>query len=427
MHETRRQFLTRTGLATVVAASAVSTRSLLAADPPSERVRVGVIGLGRGLDHVNALLQVPHAQVAFVCDVDERRALAAAERVEKQSGKRPAIHRDLRKLLEESTLDAVSIALPNFWHAPATILACAAGKHVYVEKPGSHNAREGELMVAAAAKYKRQVQMGNQRRSTETVRQAVEELRGGVIGKVRFARCWYNNARATIGRGKPAPVPDWLDYALWQGPAPERPYVDNLVHYNWHWRWHWGGGELANNGIHTLDLARWGLGVEYPRHVSCTGGRYHFEDDQETPDTQVATFDFGTCGISWDGSSCQARKSEKESFVTWYGDDGSLALESSGSYRIYDPNGKERGVVPGRFSDVPHFANFVEAIRTGEALNSPIAEGQKSTLLCHLGNLAWRTTGAVTVDAKTGRLIGATNAQRPLWGREYRKGWEPKV
>jgi predicted dehydrogenase len=426
MNPSRRQFIARAGLAAGLAATAIPS-ILAAGDPPSERVRLAVVGLGRGMDHVAALLAVPHAEVAFVCDVDERRAAAAADRVEKQSGRRPRIHRDFRRLLEERELDAVTIAMPNFWHAPATILACAAGKHVYVEKPGSHNPREGERMVAAGIRHRRLVQMGNQRRSNVSVREAIGELRAGAIGPVRFARCYYTASRLSIGRGKVVPVPAWLDYDLWQGPVPVRPYVDNLVHYNWHWRWHWGGGELANNGPHALDIARWGLGVEYPRRVSCTGGRYHYQDDQETPDTFDATYDFGTCGISWDCSSCTPRKGDMEKFVNFYGDAGVLAIDASGSYRIIDPKGREQRAVKGKWGDVPHFANFVEAIRSGVRLNSPIDEGQKSTLLCHLGNIAWRTGRTVDLDPGTGQLVGATRAVARLWSREYRRGWEPRV
>ena len=254
----------------------------------------------------------------------------------------------------------------------------------------------------------------------------MQELRAGAIGKLRFARCWYDATRAGIGRGKPVPVPDWLNYSLWQGPIPERPYLDNLVHYNWHWRWHWGGGELANNGIHTLDLARWGLGVESPRQVSCSGGRYHYDDDQETPDTTLASYDFGNCGISWDGSSCLPRKEESHPLVTFYGDGGTLSLDGD-HYTIHDVNGKILRTEKGSAADVHHFANFADAIRNGTRLNSEIGEGQKSTRLCHLGNIAWRTRSTLAIDPATGHIQHPTHDQQSFWRREYRKGWEPKV
>jgi predicted dehydrogenase len=297
---------------------------------------------------------------------------------------------------------------------------------VYVEKPGSHNAREGEWLVAAARKASRVVQMGNQRRSWPAVIEAIARLREGAIGTVRSARCWYNNNRPTIGHGKPAPVPSELDFSLWQGPAPERPYTDNVVHYNWHWRWHWGGGELANNGIHALDLARWGLGVDCPQRVTCGGGRYHFRDDQETPDTALATFDFGDKVAIWDGSSCHPRSAEGLAFVTFYGDNGSLALTGGGSYKIFDLKGKEvsKGNSPG--GDRVHFVNFFDCIRKGQRPNSDIEEGQKSTLLCHLGNIAYRTGRTLTLDPKTRTLVNDKEATA-LWGREYRKGWKPQA
>lgn len=418
----RRNFIQGAGLLGVALAAGVAP-AFAQGGAASRKVRVAVIGLGRGMDHVTALLQVPGAVVAAVCDVDERRRDAAAKRVEEKSGVRPTGVADLRRLLEDREIDAVSIAMPNFWHAPAAILACRAGKHVYVEKPGSHNAREGERMAEVAASTRRIVQLGTQRRSTEAVREAMAALKDGIIGPVRVARCRYDNARTTIGRGKAAPVPEWLNYDLWQGPVPERPYVDNLVHYNWHWRWHWGGGELANNGPHALDIARWGLGVQYPLRVTANGGRYHFQDDQETPDTLTAHFEFGTAGIIWDGSSCHPRKADGPAFVTFYGDGGTLAIDGNGGYRVVDAGGKELKKVAGRMSDVPHFTNFVEAIRGDAKLNAPIGEGVKSVHLCHLGNIAWRTGGAVEVDNANGHLKSASRQQRGLWSREYRRGW----
>lgn len=423
---TRRSFLRGAGALAVILASGQAP-VLRAGGPASGRVRVAVVGLGRGMDHVSAYLQVPNVEVVALCDVDERRLGPAVQVVAGKQGIAPRSFRDFRRVLEDRGVDAVSIAMPNFWHAPATILACQAGKHVYVEKPGSHNVREGRLMVAAARANDRRVQMGTQRRSCPEIVEAMAQLRAGVIGRVRFARCWYDNARRGIGRGRPVPVPAELDYSLWQGPVPERPYVDNLVHYNWHWRWHWGGGELANNGIHALDLARWGLEVEAPGRVTCNGGRYHGEDDQETPDTTLAAFDFGGCGASWDGSSCLARKQESNAFVSFYGDGGVLSLDSGAGWKVFDPGGREIKAVKGRFSDVPHFRNFVDSIRDGARLNAEIVEGQKSTLLCHLGNIAYRTRRALDWDAVAGRIRDGAREQVRLLGREYRKGWEPRV
>jgi predicted dehydrogenase len=281
-------------------------------------------------------------------------------------------------------------------------------------------------MVAAARKYNRVVQMGNQRRSWPAIIEAIEKLRGGAIGTIRSARTWYNNRRGSIGTGKPAPVPSEVDYTLWQGPAPEQPYKDNVVHYNWHWRWHWGGGELANNGIHALDLARWGLGVDCPRRVTCGGGRYHFQDDQETPDTALATFDFGDKVAFWDCSSCHPRPADGLAFVTFYGDSGSLALSGGGSYKVFDLKGKEVDHGKSAAGDRSHFENFFACIRSGQRPHSDIEEGQKSTFLCHLGNIAYRTGRTLTLDPKTRTILDDKEATA-LRGREYRKGWEPKV
>jgi predicted dehydrogenase len=329
-------------------------------------------------------------------------------------------------MLDDASVDALVIAAPEHWQAPATILACDAGKHVYVEKPGSHNPREGELMVAAARKNGRVVQMGNQRRSMPGVIEAVERVRRGDIGRALWARGWYNNARPSIGRGQPAPVPAELDWTLWQGPAPERPYRDNIVHYNWHWFWHWGTGELGNNGIHSLDICRWGLGVDYPLRVTAGGGKYHYDDDQETPDTHAVTYDFGDRGITWEGRNWHRRGFEGSTFgITFYGDRGSLVIDGA-SYRVYDGQNNEIAQGSGPRSDALHLQNFLGGIRTGARLNSDIGEGQKSTLLCHLGNIAYRTGHTLHLDPDTHQIAGDPEASA-LWGREYRPGWEPKI
>ncbi|OHE74941.1 MAG: dehydrogenase [Verrucomicrobia bacterium GWF2_62_7] len=431
----RRVFLQQSAAAGAVLAGWRSVLPAVAADA-NNKLLVAVMGCNsRGMAHIDGLLKAPNVEIAYICDVDSRAMEKGVKVVEKKQGKAPKGVKDIRQVLDDKSVDAISIATPNHWHAIATIMACAAGKHVYVEKPGSHDPNESELMVAAARKYKRIVQMGNQRRSMAGIVAAVEKIRGGVIGKVLTARCYYTRNRPTIGHGKPAPVPDWLDWSLWQGAAPEQPFKDNLIHYNWHWFWHWGNGELGNNAIHSVDVARWALGVDAPRRVTFGGGRYRFQDDQETPDTGIATFDYGDKFITWEQSSSHDRKPETQSTVTFYGEGGALAIMGTG-YKLYDLKGKEMAgqktsgegdTVRGVGGEHEHFANFVECVRTNKRPNSEIGECQKSTMLCHYANIAYRTGHTINVDQKTGKIIGDPKAMA-LWRRpQYRKGWEPKV
>ena len=429
---TRRKFLKQSSVLTAGLAAWDSARPLRAGPRPRDKVRVAVIGCNnRGKNHINAYLALPQlAEIVCICDVDSRAMERGISAVAKKQSRKPKGVNDLRRVLEDPDIDAISIATPDHWHTPATVMACAAGKHVYVEKPGSHNGHESEVIVAAARKYKRVVQMGNQRRSWPWVQEAIQALHGGELGQVYFARGWYTNHRPTIGRGAPAPVPEWLDYALWQGPAPEFPYQANILHYNWHWFWRWGTGELGNNGVHALDLARWGLQVDAARRITCGGGRYHFQDDWETPDTSVAHFDFGGKGITWEGQSCDPRGFEDTSFgVDFYGEKGSMTLTTSA--RIYDLKDKLVREIPGKMDgsyslDSLHFSNFIDAIREGKPLHSEIEDGQKSTLLCHLGNIAWRTGHTVNFDPATHKIQNDP-AATALWKRTYREGWEPQV
>ncbi len=421
----RRRFLQRSG-AGVTAAALAKCHSIRAANQAANKLRIGVMGLGRGMAHVNNCLKISDVEVAYVCDVDDNRTANGLSVVTKSQSAPCRGITDLRRMLEDPHLDAISIAAPNFWHAPATILGCQAGKHVYVEKPGSHNAAEAGMMVAAARKHKRLVQMGNQRRSYPFIIEAVQRMREGVIGQVLASRSFYASGRGSIGRGKPAAVPKHLNYDLWQGPAPERPYKDNLIPYNWHWHWHYGGGEMANNGVHALDLARWGLGVDLPQRVTYGGGRYHFDDDQESPDTGTALFDFGHCTALWDQSSCLQRKHETLPFVVFYGDNGTLTMTTGNKYTIHDLAGKEVETKSQPAGDILHFTNFVNAIRNGEKLNAEIGDGQVSTLLCHLANMAWRSSSTVDFDPAKRRIIDNPAAAK-LWAREYRPGWEPHI
>jgi predicted dehydrogenase len=423
----RRAFLQKSSVLTGGLAAVTNFPALAKVRNPNEKLLIGIIGCSnRGMNHIAGFSSVPNTEIAYICDVDSRAASKGMDAAAKKQGTIPKAITDLRRMLEDPTLDAVSIATPDHWHTPAAILACAAGKHVYLEKPGSHNARESEVIVAAARKHKRVVQMGNQRRSWPWVIEAVNALHAGEIGKLYFARAWYTTHRDSIGRGKHVPVPDWLDFSLWQGPAPEQPFRDNILHYNWHWFWNWGTGELGNNGVHGLDLARWALGVDAPQRITCGGNRYHFHDDWETPDIYVVSFDFGNCGITWEGQSCDPRGFEGMQFgVNFYGEKGSLVIAGY-DYSIYDLNNKLVRQTKGKYDDVVHFANFAAGIREGQTLNSEIEDGQKSTLLCHLGNIAWRTGHTLNFDKNTGKILDDHKASA-LWTREYRRGWEPKV
>jgi len=439
----RRHFLktAATGTLGLSAMSSAFSFNILSEYPLKDKYRVAVIGVNsRGSQHIQAFAKIPNVEIAYICDVDSRARENGIALALKEGVKTPPIGLvDFRKALEDQSLDAVSIAMPDHWHTPAALMALQAGKHVYLEKPGSHNPAESELLVEATKKYGKIVQMGNQRRSWPRVQEAMQELHSGAIGKAYYARAWYTNTRKSIGYGKPAAVPEWLDFELWQGPVPRKEYKDNLIHYNWHWFWHWGTGEIVNNGVHFLDLARWGLQVDYPEKCYSSGGRYHFQDDWQTPDTQIASYDFGGGkSILWEGRSCNARDiNAMGSGVSFHGENGTLELLNN-SYKIFDNANKlvksvepttntvvdQRGA--GFDMDIAHFTNFINAIDKGESQISPYPEIQKSVLLCHLGNISYRTGRALSINPNSGRIIGDKKAMK-LWGREYAKGWEPKL
>ena len=423
----RRRFLRSTALGAAASGLTVSAKNSSKSYSPNSRVVVGIMGMARGLDLAMSLGKQPNVHVKYVCDVDSLLMDKVARKVEQELGKAPQKVTDFRRILDDPSVDVLANAAPNHWHCSATLLTCAAGKHVYVEKPCSHNPREGELMIQAARKYNRAVQVGTQRRSSPGTQEAIQQLHEGVIGRVYMARAWYNGGRGSQGWGKQVPVPAHLDYDLWQGPAPRVPYKDNLIHYNWHWYWHWGNGELGNNGVHTMDLCRWGLQVDYPTRVASSGGRYCFDDDQETPDTYTACFEFeGKRSISWAGLSCNRHGS---GFITFYGDKGALDLESKGAYTIYD---KEGAVVKkgaeSTYGEDEHAQNFLAAIRNDKPLNlnTDIEEGHKSTLMCQLANITYRTGRSLKCDPNNGHIKNDPKAMK-YWSREYAKGWEPKV
>jgi predicted dehydrogenase len=412
-----------------------------AAPSAASTVTVGVMGLGsRGPTLIKAMQSLPGVEIAYVCDVDSRRSGKVMEAVKNSGGKAPTAVQDYRRILDDRSVDALVVATCNHWHALATIQACAAGKHVYVEKPCSHAPQEGEMMIAVARKNKRHVQMGTQRRSCPHVVEAIDKIHQGGLGRVYLAQSWYTNNRPTTYRGAEGPIPKEFDYELWQGPAPRRPFHDKLHPYNWHWFWHWGNGELGNTGIHYLDLCRWGLQVDYPIEVASLGGRYRYEDDQETPDTNLVTLQFtGRKTATWEGLSCNRfadGRGDRGTIAQFHGENGSLAISDDG-YKVFDIKGKEIPDAGGERretnyrqyldnTNANHLGNFFAAIRDGEKLNCDIKEGHKSTMLCHLGNIAYRVGRSLRCRPQDGQIVDDVAASRH-WSREYEKGWEPKV
>ncbi len=409
---------------------------------PSNKVVVGVMGVNsRGAYLAECFSQLQNVEVAYLCDVEEK-AIANGMKPFENASRKPVVIKDIRELLKKKDFDALVVASPDHWHAPAALMAVANGKHVYLEKPCSHNPYEGELLIKAMKKYPQYlIQMGNQRRSMPNLINAVKEVKDGIIGNAYFGKSWYGNNRKSIGFGKKIPVPSTLDFDLWQGPAPRRDYKDNLVHYNWHWFWHWGTAETCNNGTHEIDMCRWFLGVDYPTRVTSSGGRYAYKDDWEMPDTQVATFEFsGKKAITWEGRSCNKMTVEGGTRgFTIYGDKGTLLNRGNDDYAIYDADNKLiKEVKTGASNDGTntvsatgnldffHFNNFVDSIRGTTKITSPIDEGHKSILLCHLANIAQRTGRTLNCDAKNGYILNDPSAMK-LWRREYQKGWEPIV
>jgi predicted dehydrogenase len=435
----RKEFIKNTSLAT--AGITILNFPVFGKNAPSNKVVVAVMGVNsRGAYLADCFSQLANVEVAYLCDVEEK-AIANGLKPFATAERKPTIIKDIRELLNKKDFDALIIATPDHWHAPATLLGVTHGKHVYVEKPCGHNPYEGELLIQAMKKYPKQlIQMGNQRRSMPKLINAVKEVREGIIGNAYFGKGWYANNRKTIGYGKKVPAPSTLDFNLWQGPAPRRDYQDNLIHYNWHWFWHWGTAETNNNGTHEIDMCRWFLNVDYPTKVTSAGGRYAFKDDWQTPDTQVATFEFGNKSITWEGRSCNKMNVEGASrgFII-YGDKGTLANYGNDDYKIFDADNKlvkevksdtvndgTNTVSATGNLDFFHFNNFIDSIRGNAKVNSPIDEGHKSILLCHLANIAQRTGHTLHCNPTNGHILSDKEAMK-LWRREYEKGWEPKI
>jgi predicted dehydrogenase len=414
-------------------AAAAGAASRLFASP-NDTVRIGCIGIGgRGASHIGGFGRLPNVELAAIADIDESHIKTGLGQIEKAGWKKPQTYIDFRKMLEDKSIDAISIATPNHWHTLMTVWACQAGKDVYVEKPCSHNIFEARQIVAAARKYERMVQMGSQIRSSEAVREAIDKLRAGdEFGEIYMARGLCFKWRDTIGKKPVAPVPAGVDYDLWTGPAPLHPFTQNRFHYNWHWFWDTGNGDLGNQGIHEMDIARWGLGVKYPVKVSAIGGHFMFDDDQETPNTLNCAFEFDQDGkkrllefevrhwLTNPEAQITERTGTNSIGNIFYGSKGYLAVDTYSSYKSWLGRNQQPG--PGRNAGGDHFLNFIEAVRSRkrETLRAEIEEGAASTILVHLGNISYRLGRTIYFDEKTMTCKGDAEANKMLT-REYRK------
>jgi predicted dehydrogenase len=422
----RRHFL-------MTSTAALGAASSMFADA-NDKVRVACIGIGgRGKDHLKGYtnLAANNVEIAAICDVDDAHIATGLKQLATAGAKEPKTYKDIRKVLEDKSIDAISIATPNHWHTLMTVWACQAGKDVYVEKPCSHNVFEAQKIVEAARKYNRMVQQGSQIRSSKAVQEAVQQMRDGLIGDVYLARGLCYKSRDTIGRTPVSEVPAGVDYDLWTGPAPKREFSKNRFHYNWHWFWDTGNGDLGNQGIHQVDIARWGLGVKYPVKVSAIGGHFMFDDDQETPNTLNCAYEFNENGKRkmmefevrhWmtNGEATVHERGNNAIGDLFYGSKGYLAVDSYTSYKTW--MGKEQTPGAEKKEGGDHYLNFIEAVRSRkrESLNAEVEEGAASTVLVHLANISYRVGRTIHFDSKTMTCTGDPEANK-LLSRVYRK------
>lgn len=415
------------------AMAAVATLPSRAWAAPSETVGIAVLGAGRGGNLAEWFARLPESQVIAVCETDEARGRGLVKRIAQLQSHRPELVIDFRTLLDRPNIDAVVVATPDHWHAPAAIHACLAEKDVYVEKPCSHNVREGRLMVAAARKFGRIVQVGTQLRAAPHYQEAWRRLRDGAIGKVLVAKAINNQLRAPLPHRNDEPVPPGVHYDLWIGPAPARPFNRNRFHYGWHWLWDYGTGDIGNDGVHQIDLARWALGVQSPRAVACSGGKLGWRNGaQETPDTMIVTWEYDDLLMVYeqrDFTPYRLPGHRLDNDNIFFGEDGYMMVDRNG-YRIFHPRGK-----PGPTFEKPwqdegrHYQNFIDCVksRRREDLIAEIEDGHYSALLCHLGNIAYLTGRRLEFDGQREVFPNDDEANK-LLGRQYRRGYElPRI
>ena len=413
-----------------VAATAAQSVRLTAS--PNDTVRVAVIGCGgRGSSHVGAWTSLPNVELAALVDIDDSHTERYNGNLVKRDKKPVPTFRDIRKVLDDKNIDAVSIATPNHWHTLQTIWACQAGKDVYVEKPCSHNVFESQQIVAAARKYGRMVQQGSQSRSSPALQEAVQKMKAGEFGEIYMARGLCFKSRNTIGKTPVEKVPPGVDYDMWTGPSPMHDFTKNRFHYNWHWFWDTGNSDLGNQGIHEVDIARWGLGVTHPTKVSAMGGKFMFDDDQETPNTITAAYEFEVNGkpkmmefevrhwYSNHEAGISGDRAGNTIGNTFYGSNGYLVIDNYNKY--YSFMGAAGTPGPARTERDTHFENFIAGVRgrKREILNADIEEGAMSCVLMHLANISYRLGRTLHWDEKTWTVKGDAEANKMLT-RQYR-------
>lgn len=429
----RRKFLettaVQTGLAIAgsLAAGAFVSGAEQPAIPPQDkpRLKVAVMGVnGRGRALVENFSSFPHVEVAYLCDPDRNVIAPAAKILEKKGRPAPKIVANFKEALDDRDVQILACAAPDHWHALATIWGCQAGKDVYVEKPCSHNPVEGRRMTDIARRTQRIVQVGTQRRSAAAMQKLVEYVRSGKLGKVPYARAWIVGPRPNIGTEQPGPPPANLDFNLWCGPAPDHGYRKNLVHYHWHWRWDYGTGECGNNGVHGIDMIRWALNVEYPTRVTSGGGKFVFDDDQQTPDTQTATFEYPGGMFQWEHRTWSpAGINSQKGGLEFHGTKANLISDFHG-WTVLSPKGEVLHKVEHTDYELPHTENFLNAIVTRQLPSADVEINHRSTLMCQLANIAWRTNSTIDFDGKTETIIGNPAATALLGRDSYRKGFE---
>ena len=392
----------------------------------NDRVSIAILGVnGRGQSHIETLMKIPNVSLAAICDPDMEILKKRANEFETKYKQKIAIEQDFRKLYERKDIDAVTIATPNHWHALQSIWACQAGKDVYVEKPATHNVFEGRKLIEAAYKYNRIVQHGVQLRSSEAIREAIQLLRDGIIGRVYMARGLVFRWRPDIGNKGISKIPEGLDYDLWCGPAPMAPFTRNLVHYNWHWHWNYGNCDVGNQGIHETDLCMWGLNVGLPEQITSMGGKFLWDDCKEVPEIQTSIYHYpkerkiiqfevrNWCTNLEDGAGVGN---------IFYGDKGYMVINGYDTYETYLGEKREKG--PSKTSPdelTLHFKNWIEAIRKRDmsVQNGPVETGHLSSALAHLGNISCRLGRQLTFDPVSERFTGDEEANTMLT-RQYR-------